>query len=455
MDKTKFEFPVTIYGQLEKYNEVLSKARLRVFYKYLNRNSTFITDEFADKLLSSISYAPVKGIYSNSDEDFLDHGAARDLGRIYGIVPENPNLAWEEHLDKDGVTRLYACVDVLIFTALYKEANDIVGKSHSMELYGPSLQYHQAIINGSRCIVFDEGCFLGLQVLGNNVEPCFEGSSFYTLQQQIENIIYSLKNPGGKEMPKNIFKLSDGQKYNMIFHLLNTEFNEEGGWTISYGIMDVYDEYALCFNYETGKYYRAYYTKDDANDMVELNAMKQVFILDVTESELNTINTLRALNGDTYELVNEVLTNAQKNADENKEFSCKIEELNEKVSTLEQEKTEIEGKVEEYTTQINEKDTLISNLEEQNNSLNEYKLNVENSKKEAILSEYTNYLPIEMISSYREKFGELSAEELDMHLAYELKKTGNSIFDKNSNDGFVPKDTEPTGIIAVLSKYKK
>ena len=40
------------------------------------------------------------------------HGENRDEGRIYGIVPENYNFAWETHLDEDGVEREYACVDV-------------------------------------------------------------------------------------------------------------------------------------------------------------------------------------------------------------------------------------------------------------------------------------------------------------------------------------------------------
>ena len=70
MDKTLFEFPVQVYGELEKYNEVLSKARCKIFYKYANRNRTYITDEFADKLLSSLPYAPVKGIY---DENASTH----------------------------------------------------------------------------------------------------------------------------------------------------------------------------------------------------------------------------------------------------------------------------------------------------------------------------------------------------------------------------------------------
>ena len=48
-DKIK-EFPVVIYNNLEEYNKVLSKARVRIFYKGHNRNGTYITDEFAEKL---------------------------------------------------------------------------------------------------------------------------------------------------------------------------------------------------------------------------------------------------------------------------------------------------------------------------------------------------------------------------------------------------------------------
>ena len=243
MNKPLCEFTVQVYGELNKYNEVLSKARCRIFYKYENRNGTYITDEFAEKLISSLPYVPVKGIYS--DEDYTDHGTQRDQGRIYGIVPENPNVAWEEFIDDDGITRTYACTDVLIFTAIYEEANDIIGKSQSMELYPPSLKYHEAIVHNKRYIVFDDGCFLGLQVLGDKVEPCFEGASFYTLQSTIEYTINQIKKYGGTKMPKINFKLSDDAKFSALWALLNPEFNEEGNWTISYGISAVYDDYAL------------------------------------------------------------------------------------------------------------------------------------------------------------------------------------------------------------------
>jgi hypothetical protein len=71
------DFPVTVYGNLEKFNETISKGRCRIFYKGGNRNGTFITDEFAEKLLSSIPYTPVKGIFEEDEGDYTDHGQAR------------------------------------------------------------------------------------------------------------------------------------------------------------------------------------------------------------------------------------------------------------------------------------------------------------------------------------------------------------------------------------------
>jgi hypothetical protein len=183
------DFPITLYGNLEKYSDTISKGRCRIFYKYGNRNGTYITDEFAEKLLATIPYAPVKGIYESDDEDFTDHGEKRSEGRIYGLVPADPNLAWETHLDDDGVERTYACVDVLIYTGLYAEAHLISGKGQSMELYPPSLKGDWKIINGKKYYVFTEGCFLGLQALGDSVEPCFEGAAFFSLCEDLKKIV--------------------------------------------------------------------------------------------------------------------------------------------------------------------------------------------------------------------------------------------------------------------------
>lgn len=456
------EFPITVYGNLTKYSDTISKGRCRIFYKYANRNGTYITDEFAEKLLSTIPYTPVKGIYDNFDEDYTDHGNKRSLGRIYGIVPENPNLQWEKHLDEDGIEREYACVDVLIFTALYEEAGEILGKAQSMEIYEPSIKGSWKIINGRRMFEYTEGSFLGLQVLGEDVEPCFEGAAFFSLYSSLKQLVdeikeYTLKlpeiNTGGQSQmfEKLNFKLSDSEKHNAIWNLINPNYNEEGGWTIEYAICDIYDDYALAYNYAEASYERIYYTKNDETNEVSISEKKKVFVIDVTESEMNALNTIRTLNGDTYEKADEVYSQASKVSEleeQNSTYAQKIEELNENISTLETEKGN-------FTTQLEEANNTIASLNEEIDSLNTYKANIELKEKEEVISSYAELLSEEILASYQEKISEFTAIDLDKELAYELKKNNVSVFSKEQNPGFIPKDEPKTGIEAILSKYKK
>jgi hypothetical protein len=39
---------VTIYGAMEPVTPTLSKSRVRIFYKGMNRNRTFISEDFAN-----------------------------------------------------------------------------------------------------------------------------------------------------------------------------------------------------------------------------------------------------------------------------------------------------------------------------------------------------------------------------------------------------------------------
>lgn len=451
------EFSVSIYGELQPYSDVASKARVRIFYKYGNRNGTYITDEFAEKLISTLPYTVVSGIYSEEEHDFTDHGESRAQSKIYGIVPENPNVSWEKHLDKDGIEREYACADVLIFTARYPEAKDIVGKSQSMELYQNTLKFHKEIRNGQLYAVFDDGCFLGLQALGDAHEPCFEGAAFYELQNTIESVITQIKNynyEGGQEMPKINFKLSDSEKFEAIWTLLNGEYVEGEDWVITYGISEVYDDYALAFNYETGKFERVYYTKNE-DDSVVLGEKEEVFIMDITANEKQTIETLRTLNGGTYEAVSDVLMNAEETAsnlaaatEKNTEFEAKILELDNEKATL---NTKIEETIAEYNKVCTNLETKTAECEE----LQNYKLNVESTQKLGIIAEYEGQLSEEILESYREKISDYTVTDLDKELAYELKKSNPSVFSANGNTHFVPKDTAPTGIEAILSRYRK
>ena len=62
-----------------------------------------------------------------------------------------------------------------------------------MELYVPSITGDWKIIDGQKCFVFKTGCFLGLQVLGNEVEPCFEGAAFFSLIDSLKTAINKIE----------------------------------------------------------------------------------------------------------------------------------------------------------------------------------------------------------------------------------------------------------------------
>ena len=461
MDKEKdilTTFSLSIYGDVTSYNEVLSKARCRIFYTGPNRNGTYITEEFAEKLVSTLPYVPVKGIYDTMKDDFTDHGRERYEGRIYGIVPENPNFAWETHLDIDGVERTYACTDVYLFTGLYKqEAFDIIQKSQSMELYADSIEGEWQFINGKRYFVFTKGRFLGLQALGEDYEPCFEGAAFYTLVDSVKTLIEDLektdifqKQDLGGEKHMN-FKLSDNQKYNMLWTLLNPRFNEENEYIMDYAVCDVYDGYAVVFKFETGEYERAYYTKNDETDSLSIDKMETCYIIDVNADEKHALDVLHAMNGSTYEKLDEVVSGLQSEVEE---FNSKKEENDSTIATLQQDNERLESELAEansnYTTALETIDTLTS----ENESLNSFKAEAELKEKESVLEKYTVLLEEEEINKFREQINEFTKEELDKELAYALVQSKSTIF-TNEDSTFVPKD-EPTltGIEAILERQK-
>lgn len=458
MNKRLMEFPVNVYGKLEKINDVLSKARVRIFYRYGNRNGTYITDEFAAELCATLPGVPVKGIYE--DGDYTDHGSDRTDGQVYGFVPETNNFAWEKHLDEDGIEREYACCDVYLFTALYPEASDIVGKSQSMELFAPTLEYHYAIIQGQKYVVFDHGSFLGLQVLGDHVEPCFEGASFFSLQQQIQDTIQKIKEysyTGGKsEMPELNFKLSDSQKHDALWILLNENYNEENGWAIDYAICDIYDEYALAFNYAENSYERVYYEKDDSQDSVSILRKQKCYIIDVSEEEKAVLDTLHHLNGDTYAAVDDTLANAAENATLCEEYSTKLHENEEVIATYNTEAEQNQEKLAEIEAQYAAAQDQIADLSGKVSVLETYKANIETQHKEAVIAEYADKLSEEVLDAYKAKIGEYTVEDLDMHLAYEWKRAGSFTLTPAAPSGALPKDTTyRDSVNEILARYKR
>lgn len=415
MDIPNLNFQVSLFGNFEKFNEVISIAKCRIFYKGINRNNTYITEEFAEKLLASLPYTPIKGIYDAEQQDFTDHGKTRDQGKVYGVVPENPEITWEKHLDEDGEEREYACCKVYIFTGTYKEANEILLKPQSMELYDKSIKGEWKIINNKKVFEFSDGCFLGLMALGDNTEPCFEGAAFFSLFAQLKQMIEEIetftkkekenfKLEGGVETMTVNFKLSDNQKHDAIWTLLNSNFTSEADWAIEYAICDIYDAYALAYEYATGSYYRVAYQKDDETDSVSLGEMTRTYIMDVSEAELSALKALKTMNSESFEKIDEVFATLTSDKDtleaEKATYESEKATYESEKATLEGEKAELVADVETKDTTIGELNSKIEGLESEKSTLEAYKLAVETEKKETVIEKYSSLLNEEVISKY-------------------------------------------------------
>lgn len=441
-------FPISIFDleEAEVVSQTITKKRCGIFYKGHNRNGGYITDEFADKLLSTLAYTPIKGIFNTKNDDFEGHGKKNDEGRIYGVVPADHNFAWEDHEDEDGVVRTYACADVYLFTALYEEAELIDGKGQSMELYAQSLKGDWTEVDGKYCFVYTDACFLGLQVLGDDVEPCFEGSAFFSkkenqlmfaLLSQLTERIDKLET-GEKQMNKDKieFVLSSNEKFNSLQQAMN---NEE---TWRFSVIDYFDEYALVRDWEEGKFYKIPYTYDKESDAiaVSFDNKEEVFQTFVTVEDKNMLvekyNTISAT---------EIVANVEHE---------KIES-DEKFSALEQKNAELSEQNADFTEKVSAFEATLAEKDAEIQELREYKNSIETQNKKAVIEKYASKLSEEVINTYTEKMGEFSLTDLDKELAYELVKSDKSVFSADTGAKFTPIEGKESGMTALLSKYKK
>ena len=277
------------------------------------------------------------------------------------------------------------------------------------------------------------------------------------------------------------YKLSDNAKFNAIWSLLNINYNEESNWLVEYGIVDIYDEYAVVKNYSEGIFERVYYTKDDETDSVELGERVRCYFLDVTEAEKAALDALHGLNNNTYEKVDEnysaALAEVDAKADElnaaNEALVAKTADFDALTETYNAEKSENETKIgelhESISTLTTERDEALSamvnaqnavvDLKEENAALNSFKAEIEKKEKEAVVSKYEKLLSAEILATYSAKLDEYSdVKSLDKDLAYELISTNQSVFTANGNPqpAYVPKDVNVgSGLEGILDKYKK
>lgn len=415
---TPTNFVATVYGNLVPLNNsALSKARLKIFYKGMNRNGSYINEEIAEKLISTLPGTPVVGYYDSDKDDFLGH-VSPESNRAYGFVPEEMNFKWEMFLDPDGVYRTYACTDIILWTGRYPIASKIVGKSHSMELNPDTVEGEWVEHDDEYYFEFTNAEFFGLCVLGEEYEPCFEGSSFYELHQQENNSSIS------KDL-KEMFSLYKST-------IDSAEENPTGG-------QEMEDEKLK--------------PQDLDNDSVEEEVKDQE---EEVKEEENKPSETEEVKDESSEEGEEEETDEEEKEEEQEEPEQEENEEEESEETDEPEEEEEEKEEVDFNSALAEKDKTIATLEAELKELREYKKAKVNEEKEEVLNTYSNKLTEEEIADFRNKIE-------DYNSAVELKKDiAVCLLDKQSNEEKIEESNYAlinsrkntfTGIEAIVAKY--
>lgn len=384
-DKTLIptNFIATVYGQLVPLkNSAFSKARCRIFYKGLNRNGSYIDDETAEQMISTLPGTPVIGNFDGDKDDFLGHIWEKEHSIPYGFVPEDMNFKWEMFLDPDGVYRTYACADLVLWTGRYPVASKIVGKSHSMELNPDTMEGEWTEEDGEFVFKITKAEFFGLCVLGDKDEPCFEGSCFYSHINK-ENNFALLK--------KELKSLFDSYTQNSD----SAEENLTGGQEM--------DKENL---------------KPQHPEMEE----EEVLVPEENNSEEENEEKPTEEVENKEEQNDEETGNEETNSEEENEEEEESTDNDESVDEVEEiEETEEQKQVEILNSQLSEKDKEIAELKAELDSLKQYKVQKVAEEKEAVLNMYANKFSEEELNTFKEKIEQYeSAIELKKDIALAL-----------------------------------
>ena len=349
-------------------NPLMSSCEIKVFYLGENRNGSYISRQVAAQMAKTLRGAPIVGYYKKDKEDFADHGEQvilddqgvhfNCLTKPYGFVSPDAKVWFQDFEDTDdfgnNIVRTYMVTNGYLWTGQFEEVNKVFqdgGKPHSMELDEKTLQGHWAknIKNEMEFFIINDAIFSKLCILGDEVEPCFQGSSItassFNLDKNFSNTLFSM-------MKDLKYALEKGGKPEMAKVENNTP--EE--------IKDTFVESTFEKKEEE--------KKEDTKEEQSSNPEKK------EEQEEDKKDTKKAF-----------VAEKKEEKQDKKEDSSDDEEDDSK----EEQKKEDDEEKKKYTAlevKYNELSDKYSKLEQEVVSLREYKKTIEDAKKDALINEF-------------------------------------------------------------------
>lgn len=220
---------------VKPYNPLVSQCNIKVLYLGKNRNGSYVDRNTAVKMANSLPTSPIVGAWRKDVEDFGDHGKVVTIedGEIkfacktvpFGFVAPDAKVWFQKFNDIDAfgneTEREYMMTTGYLWTGQFPEAQKAIdeGQPQSMELDEKTLKGRWAndTETGMEFFIINDAVFSKLCILGDDVEPCFEGASvtgvesnftenaefahsLYTMMNQLKDIVS--KSEGGMNVSK-------------------------------------------------------------------------------------------------------------------------------------------------------------------------------------------------------------------------------------------------------------
>lgn len=234
----KLQTPIEFIN-IKPFNPLISKCEIKVCWvgDTPNRNRSVITKDVARTLANSLPGSPIVGFYKEDVKDFDEHTrelvvkdgkiTLKDVTRPYGFVDLGARVWFQKFLDDGQIEREYLMTEGWLWTGQYEEAKRIMteGNNHSMELDKDIIDaYWTKDDNGKpQFFIINEAIISKLCILGNEEEPCFEGSTITKPQ-----VLFSFE----EDFKEQLFSMMNEIKQILI----------EGGETVNNEVKDIETE---------------------------------------------------------------------------------------------------------------------------------------------------------------------------------------------------------------------
>ena len=373
---------------VEAISPFISKCQIKVCYvgDTLNRNRSILTKEVATKIAGTLRGCPIVGKFNKTLQDFEEHnrflkfengkwGFTTDTVP-YGFVDLNAKIWFQKFLDDNQVVREYLVTEGYIWTGQYPEAMRCItkGNNQSMEIDEETItgQWTKDENGEPQFFIINDGLFSKLCILGDDEEPCFEGSQI--------NVHFSLN--------------EDDTFAQTLYSMMNElkTVLEKGGTTVENEVNTIVEE------------------------VVEEIAVEEVPTVEETSTEEIVEENSENLdeNGQTEEPENEVQVEEEVPTAEEV-----VEEVVVETSYNLDEVVEYQELLAQYSTLETNYNALVQSTEELNaqiNSLTEFKNQVELKEKEAMIDSFY-MLDDEDKADVKENIATYSLSEIESKLA--------------------------------------